>query len=288
MPSGQVCSTAPARPPLSGTTTVAGVVGDPVWHSRSPAIHNAAFGHLAMDWIYVAFPVAPAALDEAVHGAHALGVRGLSVTMPHKQRAAELAQWRSAEVERLGSCNTLVLSPEGISAHSTDGAGFLADLRSGLGFEPAGEVCAVLGAGGGARSVVLALALAGAAAVLVVNRDKGRAAVAAALAGTSGAVAVPADLAGASLVVNATPLGMDGAGAGGIPPEILKVLHAGQVLYDLVYHPAETPFVLAGKRVGARARNGLGMLVHQAAEQFHLFTGAVAPLEVMWEAARRA
>jgi shikimate dehydrogenase len=270
----------------SGTTTLVGVIGDPVRHSRSPAIHNAAFAHLGMDWAYVAFPVAAGAATAAVRGAHALGVRGLSVTMPHKQQAAELADRRSPEVELLGAANTLVLDASGASAHSTDGAGFLADLRRGLGFEPAGATCAVLGAGGAARSVVLALARAGASSVLVCNRSAERGRSAAALAGAAGALVAPEDLAAAALVVNATPVGMAGAAEGEqLPPGLLGALHAGQAVYDLVYHPLETPLMVAAGRRGARVRGGLGMLVHQAAEQFRLFTGEDAPLEVMWHAA---
>ncbi len=267
-----------------GGTRVAGVIGDPIRHSRSPAIHNAAYRRLGLDWVYVALPVLPGAAEVAIRGAHALGLAGLSVTMPFKELAAELADERSAEVERLGAANTLVFTPEQVSAHSTDGAGFLADLREGLGVEPAGQVCAVLGAGGAARSVVLALAAAGASGVIVVNRDAGRARRAAALAGAAGSVGDAGEIAAASLVVNATPLGMAGRD-GELLDAAIAALHPGQSLYDLVYEPAETPLLRAAAARGLAARGGLGMLVHQAVVQFELMTGVPAPIEVMWEAA---
>lgn len=277
---------APRRAP-TGTTALAGVIGDPVRHSRSPAIHNAAFHHAGLDWVFVAFPVAPAAAEAAVLGASALGVRGLAVTMPYKQLAATLADRRSPEVAALGAANTLVLDRSGITAHSTDGAGFLADLRDGFGFEPSGAVCAVLGGGGAARSVVLALAGAGAARVLVWNRTAERAVAAAALAGDAGVVVGPEGIGEAALVVNATPAGMGGIAAPvELPPALLDSLQAGQTIYDLVYHPSTTSLMLAGARRGAAVRGGLGMLVHQAGEQFRLWTGEPAPLEVMWRAAR--
>jgi shikimate dehydrogenase len=286
----------PAAAWPTGRTTIVGVIGDPVRHSLSPAIHNAAFSRLEMDWAFVAFPVVAGSARAAIVAAKELSIAGLAVTMPHKQLAAELADRRTVVVERLGAANTLVFENGVSTAHSTDGAGFLADLREGAGFDPNGAVCAVLGAGGAGRSVVLALAEAGAKAVLVVNRSAERAARAAELAGAVGSVAGPEDVARADLVVNATPVGMHGAAerhsfAGGNAAGPAVSARAGQVLYDLVYHPATTPFLVAGAERGARVRGGLGMLVHQAAAQFSLWTGRPAPLEVMWQAvdeARRA
>ncbi|HTW99088.1 MAG TPA: shikimate dehydrogenase [Acidimicrobiales bacterium] len=278
----------------AGTTAVVGVVGDPVRHSLSPVIHNAVFAHLGMDWVFVALPVAAGSGREALAGAKALSLRGLAVTMPHKQIAAEVADRRDPAVELLAAANTLVFDDGVSTAYSTDGAGFLADLREGAGFDPKGAVCAVLGAGGAARSVVVALAAAGAEAVLVVNRSPAGAAAAAALAGAAGSPGRPEDLPAADLVVNATPVGMrgtpatHGSGGGATTFDPAELLRAGQVVYDLVYHPAETALLRAGAAAGARVRGGLGMLVHQAAAQFELFTGRPAPLEVMWEAVGNA
>ena len=170
---------------------------------------------------------------------------------------------------------------------NTDGRGFLKALRRGAGFDPAGRRCLVVGAGGAARAVVLALAEAGAAEVVVVNRTAERAAAAAALAGERGRVGVTADAAGADLVVEATPSGM--GGVEGVPAQVDGgSLRAGQVAVDLVYHPPVTPWLAAAAAAGATTLGGLGMLVHQAAAQVAAWTGLEPPVGVMWDAARLA
>ncbi|MCU1494178.1 MAG: Shikimate dehydrogenase [Acidimicrobiaceae bacterium] len=277
-----------ARP--TGRTAVVGIIGDPVEHSLSPALHNAAFAHLGADWVYVAFPVAPRDVAAAIAGAKALGVRGLSVTMPHKQAAALASDQRTPAVELLGAANTIVVRSGVALAHSTDGAGLLADLADGPRFDPAGRDCVVLGAGGAARAVVLALAEAGARSVTIVNRTPARAESAAALAGAAGRVGSLDDLAGADLVVKATPLGMaahtDLAAGAGDDAGIGERMRPGQLAVDLVYAPTTTPFLADAAAAGAATRNGLGMLVRQAVLQFELWTGEAAPLETMWAAAR--
>ena len=146
---------APARPlspwPASSTTVV-GVVGFPVRHSLSPLLHNAAFAAMGLDWSYLAFEVSPGSLERAVAGAAALGLRGLSVTMPHKDAAARLATRRSRQVRRLGAANTLSFEAGAIAAESYDGAGLLDDLQQSVGFDPAGRRCGVIGAGGAGRA----------------------------------------------------------------------------------------------------------------------------------------
>ncbi|HUZ21030.1 MAG TPA: shikimate dehydrogenase [Acidimicrobiales bacterium] len=276
-------------------TELVGVVGDPVRHSLSPLLHNAAFAALGLDWAYVAFPVARSELAVALAGARALGLRGLSVTMPHKEAIARAADQRSRAVERLGAANTVVLRSGIAVAETTDGVGLLDDLREGAGFDASGLRCAVVGAGGAARAVVLALAEAGARSVVVVNRTADRAAQAAALAGSAGRVGTPGELADVALVVQATPAGMPGAASGAARPgeparpglavaALARRLGAGQLVVDLVYHPPMTPFLAEAASRGATVRNGLGMLVHQAAHQCSLWTGESAPLEAMWAA----
>ena len=262
---------------------VTGVVGHPVEHSLSPALHNAAYRALGLDWSYHAFDVAPGELAAAVAGAKALGLRGLSVTMPHKEEAAFLADRRSRAARRLAACNTLVFESSGTVAESTDGEGFLADLREGAGFEPEGRSCAVIGAGGVARAVILALSEAGAREILVVNRTPVNAFRAAAVARGRARVGRPAELQSTELVVQATPVGMTGVEAGRLPADP-RHLGSGQLVVDLVYRPAETEFLAEAARKGARVRNGLGMLVRQAGLQVTLFTGSEAPLEEMWQA----
>jgi shikimate dehydrogenase len=286
----------PARPvELSAATTVVGVIGDPVAHSLSPHLHNTAFAELGLDWVSVAFRVEAGRTAAALEGARALGVRGLSVTMPHKDEAARLAAELSPLARRLGAVNCLVPAGDaGDAGHAwrgenTDGAGLLAALRHRDGFEAGGRRCLVVGAGGAARAVIAALADARAAEVIVVNRTQQRAAAAAALAGGVGRVGEPTEATSCDLVVNATPVGMAdthaGPGGQGWPVDP-TLLHAGQIVVDLVYHPAETPWMAAARSQGATADNGLGMLVHQAALQLTAWTGLEPPVAAMWEAVR--
>jgi shikimate dehydrogenase len=268
----------------TAATAVAGVIGSPVRHSLSPLLHNAAFRACGLDWAYLAFEVPAGSAGRAIAGARALGVRGLSVTMPHKQPAAEAADRVSSVVRRLGAANTLLFDEDGVRAESTDGEGLVAAVRE-RGFEPSGARCGVLGAGGAARAVVLALATAGAAEVAVWARRKDRAEAATALAasGQGRTVDVTSELAGADLLVNATPLGMQDHDGPQLFTEAGS-FHAGQMVVDLVYDPVETPLLELAARGGASVMNGLPVLVHQAARQFELWTGEPAPLRAMWEA----
>jgi shikimate dehydrogenase len=285
----------------TGATRLAGVIGDPVRHSLSPVLHNAAFSAVGLDWAYLAFPVPAGRAREALIGATALGIEGLSVTMPHKTAVAEALERCSATAATLRAVNTVVRQQDDLIGESTDGQGFIDSLRSEPGFDPSGRRCLVVGAGGAARAVVLALSQTGAAEVVVVNRSPERGRAAAALAGRLGRTGPPAEIEGMDLVVNATPLGMtaDGpsrdaagphlGGADAASPLVeLERLGPGQVLVDLVYHPATTSLMTEARRRGVTAINGVGMLVHQAALAFELWTGEDAPLAAMRAAAEEA
>ena len=266
-------------------TRLAAVIGFPVRHSLSPAMHNAAFHELGLDWIYVACEVAPGAVAAAFAGARALGLGGLSVTIPHKAAALEAVDEVTDTARAIGAVNTVVPTGDGrLRGDNTDGAGFLASLAD-EGFDPAGRVCAVLGAGGAARAVVHALAGAGAAEVVVINRTPARAEATAALAGASGRVGSAADVVGADLIVNATPLGLAGTGDLPVDPALVG---EGQLVVDQVPNPADTALKPSAGERGAAVAGGLGMLVHQGALAFELWTGRPAPLGVMRAAAVRA
>jgi shikimate dehydrogenase len=280
---------------VSAATTVVGVIGDPVDHSLSPLLHNTAFAEMGLDWVSLGFPVTAGQAEPALVGMRALGIAGLSVTMPHKEAIAGLVDRTTPVATRLAAVNCVTLASGRLEGSNTDGEGFLAALRHGDGFEPRDRRCLVIGAGGAARAVVLALAEAGAAEVIVVNRTEGRAVVAAALAGTAGRVGHPEEAATADLVVNATPVGMPQPMPETRPqpqPQLLPLdpglLVAGQVVVDLVYHPAATPWLRAARDRGAITRNGLGMLVHQAAAQLRTWTGQDPPVAAMWQAATAA
>ena len=263
------------------------MLGHPVRHSLSPVLHNAAFAEVGLDWAYVAFDVPEGGCPGAVEGARALGLCGLSVTMPHKRAAALACDELTPAAAELGVANTIVRRGDRLVGDATDGPGFVASLRA-AGHDPAGRDCLLLGAGGAAACVAQALAGAGAARVGVMARRPEAARQVMALAGTSGAMADGDEIGGADLVVNATSVGMRGTTGEGASPLGLDLtrLRPGQVVADLVYSPLRTPLLVAAEAAGATPVDGLGMLVHQAALAFELWTGIKAPLGVMAAAAR--
>jgi shikimate dehydrogenase len=270
------------------------VIGDPVRHSLSPSLHNAAFAALGLDWVYVAFHVPGGSGMSAVEAMRTLGLAGLSVTMPHKADVVAGVDRLGSVATRLGVVNTISWarsSDRELVGESTDGAGFIDALKGDEGFDPAGRRCVVLGAGGAGRSVTLALADAGAGSVTVVGRKPDAAQQCAELAGAAGSSAEPGRLeeavAAADLLVNATPVGM-AAGDGlpfGMKSEWLQSSH---FVADLIYAPARTPLVIEARARGAASVNGLGMLIHQAGRQVEVWTGRPAPLEAMSAAALSA
>jgi shikimate dehydrogenase len=246
-------------------------------------MHNAAFAACDLDVVYLAFPVPAGQAGAALDAARLFGLLGLSVTMPHKSDVAALVDHPSPVVTALAAANTVAFNADGTTAgESTDGGGFVDSLRLDHGIEPSGLVVAVLGAGGAARSVILALAEAKCREVVVVNRSTGAAETAAALAPTIGRVGRPGDVADADLIVHATPLGMGESTDLPLDPGLLR---PGQVVADLVYHPRRTSLLLVASERGCRTVDGLGMLVHQGARQFTLWTGVEAPRDVMRAAA---
>jgi shikimate dehydrogenase len=269
---------------IDGAARTLGIIGWPVRHSLSPTIHNAAFAALALDWVFVPLPVAPGRAGDALVGIRALGFAGANVTMPHKTDVADAVDTLSDDARRLRAVNTLVVREDGIDGHNTDAPGFERFLRRDAGFEPAGRTALIYGAGGAARACALALARAGAERITVVARDPSSTPELRSLCdglpvelvttGFEDAPSHPSDL-----VVNATPLGADGEE---LP---LPALSERTLVVDLLYHPAVTPLQSSARARGATAFGGLGMLLHQAALSFELWTGHPAPLDVMSAAA---
>ncbi|MGO9322632.1 MAG: shikimate dehydrogenase [Solirubrobacteraceae bacterium] len=269
-----------------------GVLGWPVAHSRSPAIHNAALAALGMQgWRYQRLPVPPALFAETTRALGCSGFRGANVTIPHKHAALALATHASPAAREIGAANTLTFADGTIAAENTDAPGLIAALDR-LTDMPAHPRALVLGAGGSARAVVWALREAGASEVSVWNRTPERAQ---ALARELGVRAVPAAHA-ADLLVNCTSVGLQ-AGYGiersATEAEALNQLgltfdQVGEYSYvvDLVYRSGSTPLLAAARAHGARTVDGLDVLVAQGALSFELWTGRTAPLEVMRRAAR--
>ena len=297
MPTPQPVTMEAARAEAGPDATLVGVIGSPVAHSLSPLLHNAAFSALGLDsWRSYAFEVPPGQAQQALEEMRRARLTGLSVTMPHKADVAALVDEPAEVARQLGAVNCVHMLDDTLHGTNTDGEGFVSALDRGADFDPAGKRCLVVGAGGAARAVVLALAKAGASSVAVVNRTQERAVEAAELAGDRGSVvphdskAVTEAAASAELIVNATPRGMTGVEdreADDAPPWSVPgtLLGEGQLAADLVYVPRPTRWLREASAAGATALDGLGMLVHQAAAQIVIWTGAEAPVEAMWRAA---
>jgi shikimate dehydrogenase len=257
---------------IGGTTRVGAVIGWPVDHSRSPALHNAAFAALGIDAVFVALPVQPARLPAALRGMAALGFLGASVTVPHKQACRDLCDRLDAAAEAIGAVNCVAFARDELVGHNTDAAGFVDALAAELGRGARGARAVLLGAGGAARAVAHGLASAGAAAVTVVARraadwcpvrgwDE--------LAGLAG---------GADLLIDCTS-----AALGGQPypaPVPLEALPGGAAVVSLMYGRPQ-PLLEAARARGLAAMDGAAMLVHQGARAFTIWTGRPAPVDAM-------
>ncbi|MBA2765329.1 MAG: shikimate dehydrogenase [Thermoleophilaceae bacterium] len=262
-------------------TTLCGVVGWPVAHSRSPAMHNAAYAALGMDWNYLALPVEPDLFAETVRALPGSGYRGINVTVPHKVAALALADEASAAAREIGASNSLRFDADGwIVAENTDAGGFI----DALGEQPAGRTALVLGAGGAARAIVYALREAGAAEVRVWNRTPERARELAADLGVS----VVESPGAADILVNSTTVGLDRAlpAADAIEALGLADLDPPPIVVDLLYGEGDSPVCAWARRGGAQVFDGLEMLVGQGARSFEDWTGREAPIDVMRAAAR--
>ncbi|MEW5986030.1 MAG: shikimate dehydrogenase [Chloroflexota bacterium] len=290
---------------VGGSTRLVGLIGWPVAHSLSPAMHNAAAAALGLDLLYVPLPVRPADLPAAARGLPALGFLGANVTIPHKQVIMPFLDEIEPAAQAIGAVNTIVVNEQlamnneqltmkneqlamnkcQLHGHNTDWAGFLADLHE-LGVEVAGRECLVLGAGGSARAVVYALLAAGSHVHVLARRPEQAHDLAQSfapfaltphsLAELPNVVAVTRP----ALIVNTTPLGMTPhQDTSPWPADLLFPPSA--FVYDLVYNPRETRFLQQAKAAGCRAANGLGMLVQQGALAFQLWTGQQPDTAVM-------
>jgi shikimate dehydrogenase len=282
---------------ITGNTQLVGLIGWPVEHSLSPAMHNVAFDALRLNWRYVPLPVPPGQVETAVRGLAAMGFRGANVTLPHKRAVLAALDSIHPHARALGAVNTLVFERQDdgttiISGHNTDSPGFARALRRG-GFRPEdGRNAVVVGAGGAARAVVAALRQSGIGGVTVLNRTPERALTLVsdlrvgdtsvsrlrALPLTPDALIESTRLAG--LLVNATTVGMWPDVDDSIWPQDVP-LPSHLTVFDLVYNPVETQLLRQARRSGAAAIDGLGMLIWQGASSFELWTGEPAPVEVM-------
>jgi shikimate dehydrogenase len=285
---------------VSSRTKVCGIIGHPLEHTLSPRMHNTAFRHLGLDFIYLPFPVLPPDLERAVAGMRALNFAGFNVTHPYKEKVTAFLDELDEGAGATGAVNTVVRSKTGLKGYNTDGAGLVRFLEAEAGFAARGKRVLLLGAGGAAKAVAVSLALAGAKEITVANRTLAKArelaetvnaktpARARALSwNPSGDCPLPEEnaplreaAASADLVVQTTSLGMYPA-ENTCPSFPFGALSEKQVVVDIIYRPARTLFLQEAAKRGAKTYNGVGMLLHQGALAFELWTGKKAPLEVM-------
>jgi len=257
---------------LTGHARLAGVLGWPVSHSRSPRLHGYWLETLGLDGAYLPLPVHPDRFADAVRALADLGFRGANVTIPHKQAAFAVCDAVDPTARRAGAVNTLVFRDGRIEGSNTDGFGFLESVREQApGWQPSAGPAVLLGAGGAARAIAAALLDTGCPRVTLVNRSRDRAEALAREIGGAIAVADTPPMSDAALLVNTTSLGMQGQ-----PPLVLDLapLPPSAVVADIVYVPLETPLLAAARTRGLAAVDGLGMLLHQARPGFEAWFGA--------------
>jgi shikimate dehydrogenase len=275
---------------ISGKTQICGVIGDPVQHTLSPAMHNAAFEHLKLDLVFVAFRVTPDELENAVRGVRALGIRGLNVTMPHKNSVTEFLDEADPAVKFLRAANTILNQSGRLRGFNTDGVGALRALKQN-GVNLAGKKVLLLGAGGAAKAIAFSLAKE-VDELCILNRDAAKARELAIVLEPFGKKIVGNELSpkqiqqelqGSDVLINATSVGMTPyASESIVKPDWLK---PELTVMDIVYNPVETKLIRDAKASGAQVINGVEMLLYQGAASFEIWAGGKAPVDVMRKAA---
>ncbi|MGE5657727.1 MAG: shikimate dehydrogenase [Actinomycetota bacterium] len=286
---------------IKGTTKLLGIIGDPVEHSLSPVMHNAAISHLGVDYVYLPFRLKREDLKVALSGFAAIGVQGFSITIPHKQAILPLLSEVSKIAQAVGAVNTVYRTESGWGGTNTDVEGFLAPLKSPLFLKNQGDwrqkVAVILGNGGAARAVVAGCAELGCAEIHILGRSEQKL-LEFQDSWTDSPVPVKLQVHGwenlshfiaqADLLVNTTPIGMHPHGEDSpVSEAVMESLKVGAIAYDLIYTPNPTQFLKQAKRQGATAVDGLEMLVQQGAAAFKIWLQQPAPVEVMRQSLRQ-
>lgn len=271
-----------------------GILGYPLSHSISPAFQQAALDCLGIDAQYHSWPTAPDNLQDKVEQLRNAKVLGANVTIPHKEAVIPLLDEIDEMAAAIGGVNTIINNNGRLKGYNTDATGFMRGLREDGAYDPVGSRVVVIGAGGAARAVTYALAGAGPSSLTIINRTLERAQrLAEELRTSFKDVALEAsgqleEELEYDLMVNCTSIGTKHSETEGMMPVAEPLIRPGVLVYDLVYNPSETLLIKAAKRRGAKTLGGLPMLIYQGAEAFRLWTDKEAPVQVMFEAARKA
>lgn len=278
---------------VKATTNIYGIFGHPVKHSLSPDMHNSAFSELGLNSVYVAFDIEPENIGEATNAIRAMGIKGINITIPHKQTIIPFLDEVSPDAILTGAVNTVKNEEGKLSGFNTDVGGFLRAIREDLDFSPEDKTLFLIGAGGAARAVLSAFCMNGGAIVYIADILKDKAIeLADQFKGNFENIrietiemedkdTVSEKFSEADILVNASPAGMDGVGSHDIP---LASLKKSAVVYDLVYKPQNTKLLTDARELGHKASGGLTMLLYQGAESFEIWTGETAPVAVMKKA----
>lgn len=278
---------------VKATTDIYGIFGHPVKHSLSPDMHNSAFNTLGLNSVYVAFDIDPESIEEATRAIRVMGIRGINITIPHKQTIIPYLDEVSPDAKLTGAVNTVKNENGRLLGYNTDVGGFLRAIREDLDFSPEGNTLFLIGAGGAARAVLSAFCMNGGAVVYITDiiKDKALELANQFKANFQNITIETVELDNQNLIeqkfeeadilVNASPAGMDGVGSLDIP---LTSLNKNAVVYDLVYKPPDTNLLKEAKQLGHKASGGLSMLLYQGAESFEIWTGENAPVEIMKKA----
>jgi len=275
---------------IDGETRLAAVFGDPIRHTASPAMHNAAYRHLKMNWCYLACQVNPANLDAALRGIREMNFVGVNLTVPHKIFALALVDEVDPVAHRLGAVNTVVVTPnKKLMGYNTDGYGLVQALKDDFRLKLKGKRVTVLGAGGAGRAAVIQCAMEGATELCLINRTVSKAEeLAAEVRKSFPRVQVNVGelwAGGYDLLINATSLGLKPDDPSPIKSNLLpNFAH----IFDMIYRPAETKLLKDAKRARCKTANGLSMLLHQGAKAFQIWSGQTAPVTAMRRALHKA
>ena len=275
---------------IDGYTRLAAVVANPIKHSISPFIHNLAFEKTQVNGVYLAWEIPESDLAETVKNIRRYDMFGINLSMPYKQKVIPFLDELSPAAQLIDAVNTVVNRDGHLIGHNTDGFGFFASLKN---FNPKGAHLMILGAGGAAKSIVTQAVLDGAKKVSIYVRpqslDKAKNSFKTLMDQTDGHLEFHAlsdvdyfqeELGQADLLVNATSVGMDGKS---LPIAKDTIFPKGLLIADIIYQPFETPFLALARQQGLEAVNGLGMLLHQAAGAFKLWTGKDMPTDAIWQ-----
>lgn len=278
---------------ITGKTKIVGIFGYPIEHTFSPLMHNAAFSTLGLDYCYIPFEVRPKDLKSAVEGIRTLNIRGVNITVPHKEAVIKYLDELSEEAKLIGAVNTIENRDGKLIGHNTDGRGFIKSLWEDAKTKAKGKKVSILGAGGAGKGVAVSCALEGASEIIIANRTIMKAeelvryldrhfkktqfsAIPLVKQQLSNVIAE------SDILINATSLGLKGKG---MLPISYKELHKDLVVYDLIYNPLITPLLKIARRAGVKkVVNGIGMLIHQGAFAFEIWTGKKPPVDVMKKA----